>query len=150
LTPSLRAFAIADYARPGMKAGYLALQNDHGADVLVLLLGRWLMAHGQTMSADAFGAAVDLARARQTDTVWPHRHARRALGMIDPAAHPETQTQKEGLLAQEVAAELAILDALAGFERMSGDASWLMADYLRAQTDGEAAWKRFIGLPAPW
>jgi len=87
--PGLWAFSLALYARPGVAEACLALQDRHGADVNLLLLGFWRAAKGYAGWATAeLDHAVD-AVAPVNAVLGPFRESRRALKRLltdEPAA----------------------------------------------------------------
>ena len=89
LPPTLRSrlaaaplwdFALALYARPGVEAACLHLQDDAGVDVTELLWRCWLYRHGL-----ATGEAPEAVRRWQAEVTAPLRRLRRALK--DEARH---------------------------------------------------------------
>lgn len=76
----LWAFACALYAKPGVADACLALQDEHGADVPLLLAAIWHGAsgHGPLAAARAKRWKAN-ARTWRTQIVGPLRRARRAL-----------------------------------------------------------------------
>ncbi|HWL42119.1 MAG TPA: UbiX family flavin prenyltransferase [Ilumatobacter sp.] len=98
----LAAWAVSRYGADGVRATCLALQDEHGVDVVALLALWWALSHGR-----ATGAALDdwVAGARQHghDVVAPLRQARRAI----PAGPLHDQ-----VAAAELAAELEQLERL--------------------------------------
>ena len=106
-TGALWAFSLDFYARPGVSAACIALQDDSGADADVVLFALWCARRGCTLDnagLDTVDAAVAPWRAA---VVQPARAARRALkpppsGLFDPAA---VEALRQRLLAAEVEAE---------------------------------------------
>lgn len=68
-------FALNLYARPGVEAACLALQ-EHGADVCLLLTGAWLERRGVACTPERCGTLRDLAEPWQRDAVMPLRRLR--------------------------------------------------------------------------
>lgn len=98
-------FALAAWAKPGVEAACLKLQDDHGQCVSLLLWRAWAVAEGRP--AQPMGRAVDLAHAWENEIIAPLRAARRApLGSADPAA------ARDAARAAELAAERRLLEAL--------------------------------------
>jgi uncharacterized protein (TIGR02444 family) len=89
--PGLWAFSLALYARPGVAAACLTLQDRFGADVNLLLLGFWRAAKGYDGWATAeLDHAAD-AIAPVNAVLKPFRESRRALKALlhdEPAAAP--------------------------------------------------------------
>lgn len=97
-------FAVAVYARPGVRELCLRLQDDHGFDVDVLLTAAWAAHQGLRLDAEAAGALDEAARPVRERFTIPIRALRRA------AAHdPEL---KQHLLAAELRAERLAIQAL--------------------------------------
>lgn len=101
--PALRAddfwsFALAHYARPGVAEICLQLQDAHGADVNLLLLGLWL----ETLRLAWHDGDLDRLEAIAREwrqSLAPLRQARRALKHLPDA---------EALYAQAKSLELAV------------------------------------------
>jgi uncharacterized protein (TIGR02444 family) len=106
-------FALALYARPGVEAACLALQDDAGIDVCDVLWRCWLYRHG---IADAGGeAALADIHAWQHEVTRPLRRLRRAL-RPEAALRIGVAEVRRHLQAAELAAEqeaLARLEAVA-------------------------------------
>jgi uncharacterized protein (TIGR02444 family) len=105
-------FSLMLYARPGVAAALIGLQDRAGRNVNLILFGLWL-ALGRGRQLDAAG----LARARAAmarldrDVVLPLRDLRRALkGDSDP----DIEELRRRVLALEVAAERRVQARLAG------------------------------------
>jgi uncharacterized protein (TIGR02444 family) len=107
----LWSFSEAFYARPGVAAACLALQDRHGHDVNQLLYGCWIGLSGRGRLAPA-----DLARAAEVAEPWrraviePLRAARRAIkeaGSVAAelyAAAKATELQSERVAQRRLAA----------------------------------------------
>ena len=102
-------WAVDTYGRSGVTEAALALQDDHGQNVPLLL---WA-AFARTTDPEALGAAAALARTWETTAIRPLRGARRALKAPLP---PTPDAAREALRAQvkatELAAERCLLEAL--------------------------------------
>ncbi|WP_168015764.1 TIGR02444 family protein [Halomonas salinarum] len=75
-------FALTFYARPGVEAACLRLQDGAGLDVNALLWACWLERHDLTPTADMAAADHPLwadVRTWQREITTPLRHQRRAL-----------------------------------------------------------------------
>jgi uncharacterized protein (TIGR02444 family) len=137
-------FSLDFYARPGVEAACLALQDQHGRDVNIMLYLCWL-------GLSARGRIDDggVARAEETMAPWrraaiePLRAARRAL---DPAERDGVAALYEAAKAIELAAErmgqqrlaeLAPPPGLRAADRLAPDAAANLALYL-----GDAAARR--------
>lgn len=95
--------ALALYARPGVEAACLALQDQAGVDVCELLWACWLERHGLTPDDDAPTHLAPI-RAWQAEMTRPLRDRRRALkelALTDPTlAELRQALQRAELLAE--------------------------------------------------
>ncbi len=125
----LWSFALSTYARPGVEAACLRLQ-EQGADVCLLLCGAWLEQRGVAVRTERIEALKQIAGPWQTQVVKPLRQMRvqwRALSQQDePLA-----SLRERVKALELEAErelLARLEALSQewpTEMGAGHQPWL-------------------------
>ncbi|NWA65918.1 TIGR02444 family protein [Pseudomonas reactans] len=125
----LWSFALSTYARPGVEAACLRLQ-DRGADVCLLLCGAWLEQRTVTVTAERIEALKKIARPWQTQVIEPLRQVRtqwRTLAQQDE----DLARLRERVKALELEAErqlLARLEALARawpMENARGQQRWL-------------------------
>ncbi|HEY8615530.1 TIGR02444 family protein [Phenylobacterium sp.] len=130
-------WALEAYGRPGVSEACLALQDQHGQNVPLLLWAVW---------AEADDAAL-LARAAETARRWsalavePLRTVRRELkAACPPVDDGAREALREDVKAAELRAERLLLETLAGLSRGHGGAPALAA--LQAAS---VAW----GRPAP-
>ena len=72
-------FSLAFYARPGVAAACLALQDRHRADVNLVLLALWLGTRGHRLETTAGTRLAHLAGRWQRPLVAPLRQVRRRL-----------------------------------------------------------------------
>lgn len=100
---ALWTFALEAYARPGVAALCLRLQDEHGLDVDVLLACLWLAARGLDLD-DAELERILAAAAEPRARVLELRALRRTLGS-DRDHDPRWQPTYEHLRAAELAAE---------------------------------------------
>jgi uncharacterized protein (TIGR02444 family) len=87
--PGFWAFSLQLYARPGVAPACLALQDRHGADINLLLLGFWRAARGYAGWAENELDHAVSAVAPVNGVLQPFRQARRALKALvadEPAA----------------------------------------------------------------
>lgn len=70
------AFSVRVYARPDVPPACLALQNDYGLDVNLLLYCCWLGAHGARMTSEQLDRALTFAGPWGEHVVRPLRNAR--------------------------------------------------------------------------
>ena len=89
------------WAKPGVSAACLALQDEHFQCVPLLLWALWLIEAGRAPGPPAIEAAVSLCRSAES-VIQPLRVARRAAAPTDRAA----------LLARELDAERGLMDQL--------------------------------------
>ena len=71
----LWSFALSTYARPGVEAACLRLQ-EQGADVCLLLCGAWLEQRGVAAAPEGMLALQQLARPWRTQVIEPLRQVR--------------------------------------------------------------------------
>ncbi|WP_251976010.1 TIGR02444 family protein [Salinicola avicenniae] len=112
---SLWHYALDRYARPGVEACCLTLQDRHGWDICELLWIAWLAEAGHQPTDKARRALEDVRR-WQREMTWPLRERRRRLkapAQRSPALVPlrETLKQAEWLAEQEALRQLASLPA---------------------------------------
>ncbi len=106
----LWSFALSFYARPGVEADCLRLQ-EQGADVCLLLCGAWLEQRGVVLKLERVQALRQIARPWQTQVVEPLRQVRtqwRAMAQQDA----QLRVLRERLKALELDAERALLTRL--------------------------------------
>lgn len=141
---SFWAWSVEVYGRPDVAAACQALQDRHGIDVNLLLLGLWLAVRGEAMTAEAARELAAYAAGWQQEVVRPLRGVRRRLKSGDDA--PALAELRRNVAAVELAAERLEQDELA--RRVHG------RTHRAAATRGtaEAAWCRLFGgmtLEAP-
>lgn len=154
LTPQMRReldnhplwdFALALYARPGVEAACLSLQDDAGLDVCELLWRCWLSYHGLTLTAHA-DRLLEPVRAWQRDMTYPLRHQRRAL-KASCKATPEREQLRQTIKQAELLAEQDTLRQLEQLTHQgqavraleSTDDSWTAHALNRVRGDIQAA-----------
>ena len=98
-------WAGAAYARPGVEALCLELQDEHGQCVSYLLWAAWAAAEGRAVDSAGLAAAVDTARNWEARVIAPLRTRRRELKGAARAI-------RDTLKAEELAAERALLEQL--------------------------------------
>ncbi|MCE0913058.1 MULTISPECIES: TIGR02444 family protein [unclassified Pseudomonas] len=102
--------ALALYARPGVEAASLALQ-ELGGDVCLLLCGTWLQARGVAADEQRIAALQALAGPWQRDVVTPLRALRRQW-REQALADPQLSVMREQVKALELQAERTLLERL--------------------------------------
>jgi uncharacterized protein (TIGR02444 family) len=98
------AFALEVYARPEVERACLALQDDHGQCVGLLLWRLWASREGLEVEALA-GRAAELARRAEREVLGPLRVVRRRL-----KGEPQL---REAVFTAELAAERWLIEGLA-------------------------------------
>ena len=125
----LWSFALSTYARPGVEAACLRLQ-EQGADVCLLLCGAWLEQRGVAYKPERVQALQQIAQPWRVQVVEPLRQMRvqwRALAQQDT----QLASLREQIKTLELEAErtlLARLDALAQawpINEVLGQQEWL-------------------------
>lgn len=94
------------YARPGVAEACLSLQDRHGVQVNLMLLGCWLAERGRAVTAEQAGAIVERATAWQVAVVRPLREVRRRLKGWETQAVAGQRAGNSGLRRAVAAAEL--------------------------------------------
>ena len=134
----LADWAQAAYAAPGVADLCLALQDEHGQSVCLLLWAAWAGATDRPV--DQLGAA-SLARTWEANVVGPLRAARRGLKAAPGLTDADRAALRARVRADELAAEWALLAALEALAPGSGQAT----DPLEAMIAASTAW----GVTAP-
>ncbi len=149
-------FSLAVYADADVQRECLALQDDHGVDVNLLLFCAFAGAtHGAVLTEQAVNEAADISRAWQTDVVSALRAARRTLkryaaetGPLDtPIAALRTRVKELEIDAERV--EQAMLEQWAAAHINS----WPRAQPRDAAADNIRtllAMSARKPVPAPW
>jgi uncharacterized protein (TIGR02444 family) len=125
----LWSFALSTYARPGVEAACLRLQ-EQGADVCLLLCGAWLEQRGVARLPERVVALQQLARPWRMHVVEPLRAVRvqwRAMAQQD-AQLAELREQVKALELEAERALLMRLEALAqswSSNEVTGRQEWL-------------------------
>ena len=104
-------FALGIYARPGVAPACLALQDEAGCDVTLVLWLLWCAEAGRPLDAAAVAAADARLWPWRAAVVAPLRAVRRAMkGGLLPGIY--TDACREGVKAAELEAERLALAAL--------------------------------------
>ena len=131
-------WALEAYARPGVCAACLALQDDAGQNVPYLLWSVWAEAADPQMLA----RAAETARGWEEAAVAPLRTVRRTLKAARPGIAERLRLDlREDVKAVELKAERVLMESLA---QLAGEASG-GAPALQALQAASKAW----GRPAP-
>jgi len=110
---ALWPWALDVYARPGVEALLLELQDAHGQCVPYLLWSLWMAAAGRLPDEPALASGAALARAWQDAAIAPLRRMRRDLKVaskLGPAAAREQL--RHGVKRLELDAERMLLQML--------------------------------------
>lgn len=123
--PSLWSFAVDLYAAPGVAEACLALQDQHGCNVNILLFAAWMgRVQRRSLSPGEMAEAAAIVRDWQAEIVRPLRSVRRRL-KTGPAPAPSATSEalRARLKAVEIEAErieLATLEAHAAKRHTRG------------------------------
>lgn len=112
-TGSLWDWAAEAYAAPGAQAALLALQDDHGQCVCLLLWAAWRARMGAAPTDDELEASALLAQGWERAVTAPLRAARRALKIAAPGvADAGREALRARVKADELRSERLLLEAL--------------------------------------
>ena len=135
---SLWDFALSLYARPGVQAAGLTLQDEHAQSVPLLIWRLW--ANDRRVDAATLRAAAGLARGWEARVVAPLRMVRR--GLVAPAAAiadgPRLRL-RETVKSSELAAERVLLDGLEALTPADGAVGKAAIDALAEAVEAWAA-----------
>ena len=117
-------WALEAYARPGVAAACLDLQDRYDQSVPYLLWAAWAAHDGRGLTPDVLRRGADLAARWEDDAVSPLRLARRGLktpiGDIDDRAREALRAEVKAL---ELKAEQTLMTALEALAPISGEAA---------------------------
>jgi uncharacterized protein (TIGR02444 family) len=107
-------WAVERYARPGVEAALLDLQDGWEQSVSLLLFAAWAAAGGRRLGPDDLEAAADTARAYENTVLGPLRAIRRTLKAPLPDMEGAARlAMREQVQAVELDAERRLIGALA-------------------------------------
>ena len=110
---ALWPFSLEIYARDGVEATLLALQDAHGQCAPFLLWALWMGASGRRADAATLAAGAALARSWQDVAVSPLRDIRRGLQRTVAPVRPAARRRlRERVAALELEAERMLLAML--------------------------------------
>ena len=110
-------WAVDAYGRPEVASAALALQDDHGQCVPLLLWAAW----ARPVDSDLIGRAVSLARTWEAAAILPLRTARRGLKAALPGGDDAArEALRARVKAEELEAERLLLSALATLGQAGG------------------------------
>ena len=100
-------FSLAFYAEPAVRDACLALQDERGLDVNLILLAAWLARAGRGVEPALARQLRAISDRHQTSIMRPLREARRALDpdAAEPWLAPRVARQRRALLAVELELE---------------------------------------------
>ncbi len=104
---ALWTWAVASYQQYTVAEALLALQDDYGADINILLCCCWLASQGQQLSEQQARHLIKCCASWQGECIKPLRQVRRYL-----KKHPEHETFRQQIKALELEAERVQLDML--------------------------------------
>ncbi|MGI3129329.1 TIGR02444 family protein [Halopseudomonas pachastrellae] len=125
------------YAREGVAPLLLALQDEAGEDVLLLLLAAWLQLQGRGLSVDVWQRVHEQQARWRGELMLPLRQARRVL-----AQQADLQAQYQRLKAIEIEVELQRLQVLEGRLGRGDQADQAMQAALAAACSGPVIGQR--------
>jgi uncharacterized protein (TIGR02444 family) len=136
-------WAMLAYAAPGVQSQCLALQDQCGQSVCLLLWAAWADESGCGPSPDCIDAAAAMARSWEDEVIAPLRRARRGLALAPGLEAAERSALKAKAHGVELAAEQTLLQAL---EVLTPPQRGPRGDSAAAMAAASAAW----GLAAPF
>lgn len=106
-------FVLRVYAGEGVQPACLALQDEHGQCVPLLLWRAWTLAEERPIDEDALASAVAVARAWHTEVIEPIRAVRRRLkAPLSPVDDAARLAFRQDIATREMAAERLLIDTL--------------------------------------
>ena len=105
-----RRFALAFYAAPGVEAALIALQDEAGQDVILMLYGLWRAGRGEALAPEEARKAADLAGEWTARATQPLRALRRAMKQpFRQAPAAEAEAARREVKALELAMEMRLI-----------------------------------------
>ncbi len=98
-------FSLALYARPGVAAALIGLQDRLGLDVNVMLCGIWCAASGRRLTAADVAAMSRASSSWQRKVVRPLRAVRRHLKVAPPAGTADARRLRAAVQRLEIESE---------------------------------------------
>jgi uncharacterized protein (TIGR02444 family) len=115
-------WALEAYARPGVAAACLELQDGHGQSVPYLLWAAWAARDARALTPDILRRGAVLAAQWEDIAAAPLRLTRRGLKtVIEDIADPAREALRAEVKALELRAEQTLMAALEGLAPSSGD-----------------------------
>jgi uncharacterized protein (TIGR02444 family) len=141
---TLWAWAVAVYARPGVAPACLALQEEYGQNVPLLLAAAWAAGEGRALDP---GGAARMALDWETAVVQPLRAARRGLKAPSPGIDDSSrEALRSRVKAAELESERLLID---GFERLAVFGAGERLDPEAAMSAAAARYADGLGVDAP-
>ena len=135
-------FVLRLYAGDGVEQACLALQDDHGQCVPLLLWRAWTLSEDRPVDEEALASAVMLARAWHDEVIVPIRSVRRRLKSPMPPVDDDARLRfRQDVSRREMTAERLLIDTLEALTARPGhSASPPIAELRRtAEAWGSAA-----------
>src|SRR5690348_14119027 len=120
------SFCLRFYGRPGVSAACLTLQQNCGADVVLLLYLLFLARARRFLATEAVGQCNQAAQAWREDVIQPLRRVRGTMKNA-PAGYPQASELRKSIAAAEIEAERMQLLRLAACEFPSQPAATAVA-----------------------
>jgi uncharacterized protein (TIGR02444 family) len=140
-------FAVAIHGEPGVDAGLIDLQDNHGQCVSYLLWAVWAARHGRPVGEAELALAAGLARDWEAEVAAPLRAARRSLKRPwPPMADAKREALRTRVKASELSAERTLLEALEALAPRRPGAGASVVEQLRAAM---TAWSGSAPPPIP-
>ncbi|WP_051609524.1 TIGR02444 family protein [Fodinicurvata fenggangensis] len=98
-------FSLAFYERPPVAQACLALQDDHGQDVNMVLFCFWAAGHGKVLQAADLEKLVHLIAPWQEHVVQPLREVRRWMKRPELLQREDSASLREAIKQNELEAE---------------------------------------------
>lgn len=119
----LKTFAVAVYSEPGVADACLALQDNHHADVPLLLFCGWYGVYYGQLPSTQLTQASEISRRLGSRLIKPLRKARRWMKThsVDVESEQRWSDLREDIKRAELHAELLMLDTLATMVANAGD-----------------------------
>ncbi|MBV8683267.1 MAG: TIGR02444 family protein [Caulobacteraceae bacterium] len=125
-------FVLRLYAGDGVEQACLALQDDHGQCVPLLLWRAWTLAEDRPVDKEALASAVSLARAWHHEVIEPIRSVRRRLKTPMPPVDDAARHKfRQDVARREMTAERLLIDTLEGLTAHPGQTAAPPIDELR-------------------
>ncbi len=135
-------WALEVYARDGVEAALLALQDGHGQCVDYLLWAAWAAHEGRPLEPVLLAQGAALARHWEAAATAPLRQARRGLKAAAPPVDDAARTAlREQVRAAEFAAERLLMETLEALAPAPEGAS---GDVPAALIEAALAWSRQV------